>query len=86
MLGVDYRSSTFVHYVEVLYWHWLLRGDPEAKYRWLDREKLGRMWDEIGRLRRGNVGSAECRLFSIRDHVDTLLAAVKEDPGRRARA
>jgi len=86
MLGVDYSSSTFVHYVEVLYWNWLLRDDPEAAYRWLDREMLGSMWDKTGRLRRGHVGDADSRLFSIRDYVDTLLAAVREGPDRWARA
>ena len=82
MLGVDYHSSTYCHLVETLYWNELLAGDPEAGYRWIKREEIGAHWDSLGRLSRGRVGEAECRLFSIRDFVDTLLAAVRREPDR----
>ena len=80
MLGVDYRTSTYCHLVEVMYWSYLRDSDRNAEYCALDREKLGGYWDSLIRLNRNKVGDADCRLFSIRDYVDTLLAAVKTDP------
>lgn len=82
MLGVDYHSSTYCHLVEVVYWNRCLRQNPEASYRWARREDLGARWDSLGRLRKGKVGSADCRLFRIRDFVDTLLDAVISCPDR----
>lgn len=82
MLGVDYRSSTYVHVVEAMWWAERRRSDPAAPYAGLDRPRLGALWDRTGRLRRGRVGSAECRLFGIRDYVDTLLGVVR-GTGRR---
>jgi aminoglycoside 3-N-acetyltransferase len=82
MLGVDYHSSTYCHLVEVLYWNHRLERDAKAEYYWLDRPKIGAHWDEIGHLSRGRVGSAESRLFRIRDFVDALLDAVEREPGR----
>ena len=82
MLGVEYDSSTYVHLVETIYRH--ERPDP----RWtsgpwrLDRPLLGEYWDRIGTLIRGCVGDAECRLFQVREYVDTLLAEAKRDPSR----
>ena len=46
MLGVDYQTSTYIHLVEVLYWHHLRRTDPQAAYPALDR----RVWGSIGTL------------------------------------
>lgn len=85
MLGVDYNSSTFCHYIEVVYWNERLRKNPDAPYIWLDRDRLGVRWDEIGRVSRGPVGDSESRLFSIRDFTDTLLKEVRADPQRWAR-
>lgn len=82
MLGVDYRSSTYVHVVEVMRWNEARRHDPSAQYIFFDRERLGVAWDAIGRLWRGRVGDAECRLFPIRDYVDTLLEIVRPEPGK----
>lgn len=79
MLGVDYRSSTFCHLVEVMYWNERLSVDENARYVWLSREKLGEYWDSLGRLKQGKVGNADCRLFYIKDFVDTLLDAVRKD-------
>lgn len=77
MLGVDYHSSTYVHLVEVMFWNRRREKTPQAQYTWLDRDKLGEWWDRNGRLSRGKVGDADCRLFSIRDYVDTLLQEVR---------
>jgi len=80
MLGVDYHSSTYVHLVEVKYWHRLREKDPKAEYRWLKRPELGEFWDRTGSLRRGRVGEAQCRLFRIRDYVEALLREVETNP------
>ncbi len=74
MLGVDYESSTYVHLVEIMLWNLQLEDNPEAAYIRLDRKQLGAYWDRMGRLNRGQVGGADCRLFEIRDYVDTLFA------------
>lgn len=80
MLGVDYHTATYVHFVEVLYWNSRLQADPQAKYFWLNREALGAYWDAQGRVKRGMVGQAQCRLFEVRDFVDCLLDVVSQDP------
>ncbi|MCX5658293.1 MAG: AAC(3) family N-acetyltransferase [Planctomycetota bacterium] len=80
MLGVDYHSSTYTHVVEVIDWNRRLATDAKAEYFWLNREKLGAWWDEQGRVRRGRVGLAECRLFGIRDFVETCCEAVVREP------
>jgi aminoglycoside 3-N-acetyltransferase len=80
MLGVDYKSSTYIHLVEVMSWNRRLESDPQAPYWWLRRPELGAFWDRCGTLRRGKVGDADCRLFRIRDYVDTLLAEVERNP------
>lgn len=82
MLGVDYHSSTYVHVVEVMRWNEARRSDPTALFIFADRDRLGAEWDALGRLRRGRVGDADCRLFPIRDYVDTLLGIIRADPVR----
>ena len=82
MLGVDYQTSTYIHLVEVLYWHHLRRAEPQAAYPALDRPRLGAFWDATGPLTQGLVGAARCRLFPINAYVDTLLAAVVASPER----
>jgi aminoglycoside 3-N-acetyltransferase len=82
MLGTDYHSSTYMHYVEVLYWEKRKATDPDAPYRWLQRETLGEYWDAVGPIRRDRVGDADSRLFSIADFVDTLLAEVEAHPSK----
>ena len=81
MLGVDYQSSTYTHLVEVIHWNRRLTKDPEAEYIRLKRTELGAFWDEVGRLKEGMVGDAACRLFQIKDYVDTLLEEVEWNPG-----
>jgi aminoglycoside 3-N-acetyltransferase len=80
MLGVDYTSSTYVHLVEVLLWNRRLAGDSGAPYPGLDRPALGEFWDREGDLRRGSIGDAACRLYSIRAYVDRLLPEVDRNP------
>ena len=80
MLGVDYESSTYAHLVEVIHWNKRLTEDAEAEYIRLKRRELGAFWDEVGRLRHGLVGDATCRLFRIKDYVDTLLEEVERNP------
>ena len=77
MLGVDYNSSTYIHLVEVIHWNKRLKEDAEARYIGLNRPALGQFWDEVGTLNRGVVGNAQCRLFQIREYVDTLLREVE---------
>ena len=80
MLGVDYESSTYIHFVEVIHWNNRLIEDPEAEYIRLKRPELGAFWEALGRLKQGTAGDADCRLFQIKDYVDTLLAEVERNP------
>jgi aminoglycoside 3-N-acetyltransferase len=80
MLGVDYISSTYVHLVETMWWNKRLKNNPAAEFTGLDILKLGAYWDEHGNLLRGNVGLADCRLFSIRSYVNELLRVVEANP------
>ena len=80
MLGVDYQSSTYIHVVEVMLWNERLKENPNAEYIWLDRIRLGEVWDRAGILETGKVGDASCRLFRIRAYVDQLLDIVRDDP------
>ena len=82
MLGVDYHSSTYVHVVETMWWEERRQSDPRAAFVGLDRPRLGALWDRTGRLSRGRVGDAGCRLFGIRDYVDTLLGVVRSTGAR----
>lgn len=82
MLGVDYLSSTYGHVVEVMVWTRLRRMDPALPFTPYDRLRMGAEWDALGRLRRGRIGDAECRLFPIRDFVDTLTERVARDPSK----
>ena len=81
MLGVDYETSTYIHFVEVMYWNKLLKQDPDSNYPGLRRPLMGAFWDRTGPLQWGLVGHAECRLFRIQDYVHTLLGEVENNPG-----
>ena len=80
MLGVDYVSSTYEHFVEVMQWNEQLMQDPKAPYPRFDRPALGSFWDRQDRLNRDSVGDADCRLFEIKDYVDTLFHEVENNP------
>lgn len=82
MLGVTYKSSTYMHVVEVTSWNRRLAADPKAEYYWVNREVLGEYWDATGAQNRGRLGDADCRLFRIRAFVDALVEAVEREPQR----
>jgi len=77
MLGVDYKSSTYQHVVEVIDWHRRLADDPEADlFTFKPRQKLGEYWEQVGQVHVGLVGQATCRLFEIKSYVEALAAEV----------
>ncbi|MEM7124852.1 MAG: AAC(3) family N-acetyltransferase [Chloroflexota bacterium] len=80
MLGVDYFTSTYIHFVEVIYWHRLLAQNPAAAFPRLDRLILGEFWDRTGQLQRGYINEAPCRLFGIQPYVDGLVQEVECNP------
>ncbi len=82
LLGAPYKSVTHIHMVEVLRWNRLRQTEPGAPYRFALRQELGEWWELLGRVRCGRVGQADCRLFALRDFVDTLLAEVEANPER----
>ena len=80
MLGVDYETSTYCHVVEAMHWTRQLDQGLDVPFRGLERPVLGEFWERQDRLSRGNVGDAYCRLFPIREYVDTLLHEVTNNP------
>jgi aminoglycoside N3'-acetyltransferase len=82
MMGVDFLSSTYCHFVETMFWAWNKSLTPDAQYQFINSEVAGAWWDGQGHLSRGMVGDADSRLFGIRDFVDNLLDAVKIEPDR----
>jgi aminoglycoside 3-N-acetyltransferase len=82
MLGVDYHSSTYCHVVETFFWAWKKTARHDFPFNYINRVAVGEYWDSLQRQARGKVGDADCRLFGIRDFVDTMVAAVKPDPKR----
>ena len=81
MIGVDYQTSTYIHFVEVIHWNKRLRDNAEATFIGLNRPALGAFWEGLGQLQQGQVGNSECRLFHIKTYVDTLLTEVERNPG-----
>ncbi len=83
MLGVDYHSATSAHIAEVLWWNQARESNPKVTFQWINRDAFGEdFWDHHGQLRRGRIGDADCRLFSMKAFVDTLLEAVTREPER----
>ena len=80
MLGVDYQTSSYVHLVEVMYRTRNLDGETVSKHPAIGRPKLGEFWERVGSLSVGYVGDAECRLFRIREYVQTILREVESNP------
>lgn len=80
MLGTTYDTTTYIHLVEVIRWNAMLDGDPEAEYPSIDRDAVGAWWDRQGRLQHARVGDSDCRLFSIPDFIDSLVAEVDTNP------
>ena len=81
MLGVDYDSSTYVHLVESIYRNRRRAQGLDVRNAHVPPPPAGEYWDRAGGLTRGLVGDAECRLFGIRDYVDTLLCEIDRNPG-----
>ena len=79
MLGVDYTSSTYLHFVETIHWNMVLRENPEALYPLLDRPTAGKFWDLEGEMETGSVGNAKCRLFGIKPYVQKVLKEVSDN-------
>lgn len=82
MLGTDHKSSTYCHVVEVIVWAWRKSLKYDAAFNYINREAVFLFWDALNRQVRGRIGDADCRLFAIREFVDTVLAAVQQDPKR----
>ena len=80
MIGVDYQTSTYIHFVEVMHWNKRLAHDRQAQFIGLKRPELGNYWERLGQLKQGKVGDSMCRLFHIKTYVDTLLAEVERNP------
>lgn len=80
MLGVDYQTSTYIHFVEVIYWNKRLTDNADAGFIGLNRPALGAFWDALGNLKQDKVGDSDCRLFQIKAYVDTLLLEVEKNP------
>ena len=80
MLGVDYTSSTYLHFVEAIYWNRVLNENPDALYPLLDRPAVGKFWDKEEKVTTGLVGDAECRLFGIKPYVQKVLKEVSDNP------
>ena len=80
MLGVDYVTSTFLHLAEVMIWNRLVELDADVESVGIDRPAAGLFWDRLERLKLGKLGDAGCRLFSIADYVDTVVAEVERNP------
>lgn len=80
MVGVDYGTSTFVHLAEVIIWNQLLELDADVESVGIDRPAIGLFWESLGRLTFGTIGDADCRLFSIADYVNAVVAEVSSNP------
>ena len=52
----------------------------DVEWRGLKRPALGEFWDRSSKLSRGCMGDADCRMFRIREYVDTLLREVIDNP------
>lgn len=79
MMSVNYLTSTYIHVMEVSYWNHMLKDDGNADYRWFKKEEIGEYWDEGGKMSRKKVGDSDCRLFRMRDYVDTMLGLAVND-------
>ena len=82
MLGTNHHSSTYCHVVETFFWAWRRSLKHDAVFNHINREEVFVFWDSLNRQHRGRIGDAECCLFLIREFVDTVLAAAKQDPRR----
>jgi aminoglycoside N3'-acetyltransferase len=82
MLGTNYKSSTYCHVVETMFLAWRKSLKDDAAFNYINREEVFVFWDSLNRQHRGKIADADCRLFGIREFVDTVLAAAKQEPRR----
>lgn len=80
MLGVDYKSSTFIHLAEIIDWNERLKADDQVRYRYTDRLAVGALWETTGNVTHGKVGDADSRLFSIKTYVDAIRIWIRDRP------
>ena len=73
MIGVDYQSSTYIHLAEVIIWHIRRIHWENAPFPKLNRVSCGNYWETTGKFTQGFLGEARCKLFGIRDYVDSLV-------------
>ncbi|MCD9024665.1 aminoglycoside N(3)-acetyltransferase [Cohnella silvisoli] len=85
LLGVDYDSSTSFHLAEATIddmptkkmgtalvengeriWKWF----TDFAYDSEDFAKIGEEFERLGKVQRGNVGNADCRLFDMKEAVE----------------
>lgn len=74
MLGVDYESSTYVHIAESRYRKSRLDGEEVGPHPFSHLTRVGEYWERVGELRTDKIGDAICRLFRIREYVDTVVS------------
>jgi len=75
MLGVDYESATYTHVAESLYrTAHLDRDGKQGDHPMTNLSVVGEYWETVGDISHSKVGDAHCRLFSIREYVETVLA------------
>ncbi len=80
MLGVDYDSSTYVHVAECMYRDRHIDKDGEqGVHPMVCRGKAGEYWESVYEIKRNKVGDADCRLFPVRDFVDTVFAELERN-------
>ena len=88
MIGdIPWASCTHIHFIETLYWNFLLESDKNAKYPKLDQKIVGEFWLNqyekrrlTGAMNIGKIGDANCKLFQINKFVDIVLEKVKKEP------
>ena len=73
MIGVDYQSSTYIHLAEVIIWNMQRIHRENVPFPQLDRVSCGKYWETLGQISEGFVGNARCKLFGIRNYVDSLV-------------
>ena len=79
MIGVDYESSTYVHLAEVIYRTTCLDSEDIHAHPFSNLAKVGEFWESVGEFNAGNVGDAVCKLYGIRQYVDTVSKEFSTD-------
>jgi len=88
MIGdIPWSSCTHIHFIETLYWNFLLKTNKDSKYPKLNSKIVGEFWINQCEKRAldkdmssGKIGDANCKLFQINKFVDIVLEKVKKEP------